>query len=206
MQTLLRFSDLIDRIAVGFGHLIRWLVLAAVLISAINAIFRKAFNISSNAYLEIQWYLFAAVFLLGAGYTWFKNAHVRIDFVSTRLSKRTNAWIDIVGILIFVLPMCYLIAKLSWPLFANAWKINEMSQNAGGLLRWPVYLMIPVGFGLLALQSISELIKRVAYLKGLRAEPVSEVVTESDEERLARELAEEAESHTGMAKAEGVKA
>jgi TRAP-type mannitol/chloroaromatic compound transport system permease small subunit len=206
MQGLLKISELIDRLADWFGGIIRWLVLGAVLISAGNAIIRKAFNFSSNAFLEIQWYLFSGVFLLGVGYVLLKNAHVRIDFISSRLSKRTNAWIDVLGIVIFILPLCYLMIRLSWPLFATAWKINETSQNAGGLIRWPVYLLMPVGFAILAIQSISELIKRVAFLRGIRPEPFSEVSTESEEEKLARELAEEAERHAAELKAKGVNA
>ncbi len=123
-----------------------WLILAAVLLSAGNAIVRKAFDIGSNALLEIQWYLFAAVFMLGAGYAFLKNSHVRIDFISNHLSPRTRNIIDIVGILVFLFPLCYLITTMSWPTVHNAWVSGEMSQNAGGLIRWPVYLLIPVGF------------------------------------------------------------
>jgi TRAP-type mannitol/chloroaromatic compound transport system permease small subunit len=206
MNALLRFSDGVDALANWFGSIVRWLVLGAVLISAGNAIIRKAFSVSSNAWLEIQWYLFSGVFMLGVGYVFLKNAHVRIDFISSRLSKRTNAWIDVLGIVIFIFPLCYLMIRLSWPLFANAWTINETSQNAGGLIRWPVYLLMPLGFAILAAQSVSELIKRVAFLRGLRSEPYSEVSVESDEEKLARELAEEAERHAIAAKVKGAQA
>ncbi|MCU0814554.1 MAG: TRAP transporter large permease subunit, partial [Burkholderiaceae bacterium] len=154
MRALLKLSALIDAISEGIGKLIIWLVLACVLISAGNAIVRKAFNYSSNAYLEIQWYLFAAVFLLGAGFVFLKNGHVRIDFVSSRLSTRTNAIIDIVGILLFVAPFCVLMIDLSWPLFQRAWQSGEMSPQAGGLIRWPVLLLMPVGFALLLLQCL----------------------------------------------------
>lgn len=205
MRPLLLLSEGIDKIANLLGRLVRWLVFAAILISAGNAVIRKTLSTSSNAWLEIQWYLFAAVFMLGVGYTWLKNAHVRIDFVASRLSKRTNAWIDVFGIVIFVVPLSVLMIKLSWPLFENAWRINETSQNAGGLLRWPVLILIPLGFALLLLQAISELIKRIAFLRGIRAEPMSEVVTERDEERLARELAEEAERHARALRAQGAK-
>jgi TRAP-type mannitol/chloroaromatic compound transport system permease small subunit len=170
-----------------------WLVLAAVLISAGNAIMRKAFSIGSNAYLEIQWYLFAAVFMLGVGYVMLKNAHVRIDFVSARLSKRTNALIDAIGIVVFTIPLSIIMVDLGWPLFARAWDSGEMSQNAGGLIRWPVMLLIPAGFTILMLQAVSELIKRVAFLKGLRDEPFSVEPGKSDEELLAEELAAEAQ-------------
>ncbi len=172
MSLLLKISGLIDWISERIGASIIWLVLAAVLISAGNAIVRKLFNWSSNAFLEIQWYLFAAVFLLGAGYTFLRNAHVRIDFLSNHLSPRTRNWIDIVGIVLFLAPFCLLMIWLSWPLFVNAWESGEMSQNAGGLIRWPVYLIVPVGMGLLLLQSVSELIKRAAFLRGRLADPI----------------------------------
>lgn len=192
MQALLKLSDGVDALGTQIGRLIRWLVLGSVLISAGNAIIRKAFNISSNAFLEIQWYLFAGVFLLGAGFAFMRNAHVRIDFISGKLSKRTNTIIDLAGIVVFLIPLCVIMVWLSWPLFASAWSSGEMSQNAGGLIRWPAYLMMPLGFGLLLLQALSELVKRTAYLKGLRAEPMSVEPGKSDEEFLAEELAAEA--------------
>ena len=172
MQGLLRISAGIDRLSAFLGRSLMWLILASVAISAGNAIVRKAFNISSNAFLEIQWYFFSAVFMLGAGYAFLANAHVRIDFVSARMSARMRNIIDVVGIVLFLLPLCGLLIHLSWPIFANAWESGEMSQNAGGLIRWPVYLMIPVGFSLLALQGISELIKRIGYLRGLIPDPL----------------------------------
>jgi TRAP-type mannitol/chloroaromatic compound transport system permease small subunit len=193
MNLLLATSRQIDRFNEGIGNLIRWLVLAAVLISAGNAIVRKAFSIGSNSMLEIQWYLFAAVFMLGAGYAFLRNVHVRIDFVSSKLSKRTNTIIDILGIIIFLIPLCLILINLSWPLFYSAWKIGETSTNAGGLIRWPVLILIPLGFGLLLLQAFSELIKRFAFLKGLIPEPFSLESTKSDEELLAEQLAAEAE-------------
>ena len=193
MSPLLMLSGLIDRFNDLVGSLIRWLVLAAVLISATNAVMRKAFNIGSNAFLEIQWYLFAAVFMLGAGYAFLRNVHVRIDFISTKLSKRTNTIIDAAGIVIFLIPLCVILITLSWPLFYNAWVSGEMSQNAGGLIRWPVYLLIPLGFGILLLQALSELIKRIAFLLGRTPEPMSVEHHKSAEEILAEELAAEAE-------------
>lgn len=171
MRHWLTFSRLIDAINQRVGQSILWLVLLAVLISAGNALVRKAFQTSSNALLEVQWYLFSAVFLLGAGYALLKNAHVRIDFVASRLPRRTVHWIEIVGILVFLLPLCFMLIDLSWPLVWNAWVSGEMSQNAGGLMRWPVYLLLPVGLALLFLQGVSELIKRVAYLRGELKEP-----------------------------------
>jgi TRAP-type mannitol/chloroaromatic compound transport system permease small subunit len=197
---MLKVSRGIDWVSDHVGHVVRWLVLAAVLISAGNAIIRKAFNMSSNAFLEIQWYLFSAVFLLGAGYAFLRNAHVRIDFISSKLSKRTNAIIDAVGIVIFVIPLCLILINLSWPLFTKAWTSGEMSQNAGGLIRWPVYLLVPIGFGLLLLQSLSELIKRIAFLRGRIPEPLSVEPGKSDEELLAEELAAEAERKLAGAK------
>jgi len=173
MGALLKVSGAIDALSEWIGKLIMWLVLATVLISAGNAVMRKAFDIGSNASLEIQWYLFAAVFMLGSGYVFLKNAHVRIDFVSSKLGKRTNTVIDILGIVIFTIPLSLILVYLSWPVFERAWVSGEVSQNAGGLIRWPVLLLIPVGFSILALQSVSELIKRVAYLQGLRDEPFS---------------------------------
>ena len=193
MQALLKFSAVVDRLNEIVGRLVMWLVLAAVLISAGNAIMRKAFSIGSNAYLEIQWYLFAAVFMLGVGYVMLKNAHVRIDFVSSRLSKRTNALIDAIGIVVFTIPLSIIMVDLGWPLFARAWESGEMSQNAGGLIRWPVMLLIPVGFTILLLQATSELVKRIAFLRGLRSEPFSVEAGKSDDERLAEELAEQAQ-------------
>jgi TRAP-type mannitol/chloroaromatic compound transport system permease small subunit len=188
VHALLALSKAIDRIGEMVGSLIRWLVMAAVLISAGNAIVRKAFDISSNAYLEIQWYLFAAVFMLGAGYVFLKNAHVRIGFISSRFSVRTNTIIDIFGIVLIVFPLCGLMVDLGWPLFHRAWVSGEVSSNAGGLIRWPVLLLLPMGFGLLALQSISELIKRVAYLTGHRSEPFPLEREKTAEEQLVKEL------------------
>ena len=193
MAPLLAASRQIDRFNEAIGKSMRWLVLAAVLISAANAIVRKAFSIGSNSLLEIQWYLFAAVFMLGGGYAFLRNVHVRIDFVSSKLSKRTNTIIDILGIVIFLIPLCLILINLSWPLFVSTWTSGEMSSNAGGLIRWPVMMLIPLGFGLLLLQAFSELTKRFAYLKGLIPEPFSVEGTKSDEEILAEELAAAAE-------------
>lgn len=193
MAPLLAASRQIDRFNEAIGKSMRWLVLAAVLISTGNAIVRKAFSIGSNSLLEIQWYLFAAVFMLGGGYAFLRNVHVRIDFVSSKLSKRTNTIIDILGIIIFLIPLCLILIHLSWPLFVSALTSGEMSSNAGGLIRWPVMMLMPLGFGLLLLQAFSELTKRFAYLKGLIPEPFSVEGTQSDEEILAEELAALAE-------------
>jgi TRAP-type mannitol/chloroaromatic compound transport system permease small subunit len=193
MSFLLSLSRLIDKFNDQIGRLVRWLVLAAVLISAGNAIVRKLFDMSSNAMLEIQWYLFAGVFMLGAGYAFLRNVHVRIDFISSKLSKRTNAVIDAAGIVVFLIPLCVILGWLSWPLFYNAWVTGEMSSNAGGLIRWPVLGLIPLGFAILLAQAFSELIKRVAFLRGDIPEPISVEAHKSDEELLAEELALEAE-------------
>ncbi|MCX7660827.1 MAG: TRAP transporter small permease subunit [Caldimonas manganoxidans] len=195
MNTLLSLSRAIDWINEQIGRIIMWLVLASVLISATNAIVRKVLSTSSNAWLEIQWYLFAAVFMLGVGYVLLHNAHVRIDFISSRLSKRTNAIIDIFAMVVFIIPLSVILIKLSWPLFVNAWHSGEMSQNAGGLVRWPVYLLVPTGFAILLAQAVSELIKRVAFLTGHRSEPFSHIERKSEAEQLAEELAQEAQAH-----------
>lgn len=166
MLFLLKLSRLIDALGDLIGKSAMWLILAATFISAGNAIVRKVFNVSSNGLLEIQWYLFAAVFMLGGGYAFLRNAHVRIDFISGKFSPRTRNWIDVAGIVIFLFPMCYMMATLGWPLFERAWVSGEMSSNSGGLIRWPVYGLIPLGFTLLFIQGISELIKRFAFLTG----------------------------------------
>lgn len=186
MSVLLKLSALIDAINQWLGRIVMWLVLAAVLISAGNAMVRKAFDVSSNAWLEIQWYLFAAVFMLGAGHVLLRNAHVRIDFIAARLSRRTNAVIDLLGLVLFTIPLSIILVDLSWPLFVRAWATGEMSVNAGGLIRWPVLLLMPLGFTVLALQAVSELIKRVAFLRGLRDEPFS---VEPARDEQARDLA-----------------
>lgn len=203
MNALLKLSKWIDALNEGIGKIILWLVLAAVLISAGNAVMRKAFDIGSNAFLEIQWYLFAAVFMLGSGYVWLRNGHVRIDFISSKLSRRSNAIIDVVGMLAFTIPLCIILINLSWPVFHRAWESGEMSQNAGGLIRWPVILMIPLGFGLLLLQTVSELIKRIAFLSGARSEPFSTDHEKSEEERLIAEIAAKAEAKA-QAQAEAI--
>lgn len=190
MTFLLQISRLIDALTSRIGQLAMWFVLATTLISAGNAIVRKIFDMSSNAFLEIQWYLFAAVFMLGSGYAFLRNAHVRIDFISSKFSARGRNWVDIGGIVLFVFPLCYMMATLGWPLFMNALNSGEMSSNAGGLIRWPVYALIPAGFALLALQSVSELIKRIAFLTGDGPDVLAHEGP-SDEELLAQQLLEE---------------
>jgi len=185
---LLTLSRLIDRCSEFIGRWVAWLVLAAVLISAANAIVRKAFNTSSNAYLEIQWYLFAAVFLLAAGYTMLRQGHVKIDVVSGRFSKRTQIWIEVIGLVCFVLPLVFTVIQLSWPLVVKAYVMNEYSSNAGGLIRWPVFALLPLGFLLIGVQAVSELIKRIAFLKGLIPDPTEKAQVKTAEEELAEFL------------------
>lgn len=179
MDRLLKLAGAIDALNERIGGMVKWLLLLAVLVSAGNALFRYGLNMSSNAWLEIQWYLFSLVFLLGAGYALKHNAHVRIDILYGRFSPRTQAWVDLVGSLLFLLPMAGLIAWLGWSTFADSYAIGEMSPDAGGLSRWPIKLAIPVGFALLALQGVSEAIKRAAFLMGkgeLSREHAEEVV------------------------------
>jgi TRAP-type mannitol/chloroaromatic compound transport system permease small subunit len=193
MQGLLQLSRGIDWLSERIGRTILWLVLVAVLISAANAVIRKLFDVSSNAWLEVQWYLFSAIFLLCAGYVLKRNEHVRIDVLSSRLSKRGQIWIDVIGLVLFLLPVTLLITWLSWPLFWRAYESGEMSQNAGGLIRWPVFLLLPVGFALLTLQGISELIKRIAFLMGLIEDPTRRAGEKTAEEELAEAIRAQAE-------------
>ena len=171
MTPLLKLSQLIDWINERVGKGAFWLILLMTIISAGNATYRFIFNDSSNGLLEIQWYLFAAVFLLCAPYTLQKNEHVRIDVISSNFSARGLAVIDIIGTLFFLLPMVVTVVWLSLPLIAESYKISEMSSNAGGLIRWPVKVLLPIGFTLLALQGISELIKRLGFLTGACDDP-----------------------------------
>lgn len=166
MQALLNLSYLVDGMNQRIGRAATWLILVVVLISAGNAVSRFTLNISSNALLEIQWYLFSAIFMLCTAYVLNRNEHIRIDVIVGRFSARTQNWIDVFGILVFLLPMAGLLAYLSWPVFMNAWTSGEMSSNPGGLIRWPVRLLMPIGFALLVLQGLSELVKRIAFLSG----------------------------------------
>lgn len=166
MGFLIRISRIIDAINDSFGWLANWLVLAACLISAGNAMSRYAFDLSSNAWLEIQWYLFAAIVMLGASHTLRMNEHVRVDIIYTHLSERGKEWLDLVGTAVFLVPSMLTIAWYSIPFFLQSWSIQEISGNAGGLLRWPVKILVPIGFTLVALQGISEIIKRAASLRG----------------------------------------
>lgn len=172
MELLLRMSRLVDALNERIGRLVYWLVLVAVLVSAGNAIIRKVFNVSSNAWLELQWYLFSAIFLLCAGYTLLHNGHVRIDVIAGKLSPKAQAWIDILGTLFFLLPMTLMLTWLSWPYFVHSFQNKEISGSAGGLIFWPARVLLPVGFGLLALQGLSELVKRIAFVTGKGPDPI----------------------------------
>ena len=170
MKALLALSRFIDAINERIGRSLYWLVLVMTLISAGNAVARYGFNLSSNAFLDIQWFLFSIVFLGAAGYTLKHNQHVRIDLITAKLSKRTQAWIDVFGGLFMLLPVCAIIFWYGWTAALEAWRIQEGSLDAGGLPRWPIKFMVPLAFLLLMLQGVSETIKRVAFLKGLVAE------------------------------------
>ncbi len=193
MSPLLTLSRWIDGLNEFVGRWIPWLVLASVLISAGNAVVRKAFDTSSNAFLEVQWYLFAAVFLLAAGYTLLRQEHVKIDVILSRFSRRTQVKIEVLCHLIFLLPFVIVVFELVMPLVIRAYESGEMSSSASGLIRWPVYALVPAGFALLGLQSVSETIKRIAFLKGMGNDPGRKTNAKSAEEELAEELRHQAE-------------
>jgi TRAP-type mannitol/chloroaromatic compound transport system permease small subunit len=171
MHLLMRLSKLIDICNERIGRAAAWLGLAAVIVSAVSASLRYGMNIGSNAWLEMQWYLNSAVFMLVAAWALKRNDHVRIDVISGKLSPRAQAWIDIIGSLFMLLPAVLIIGWYSWPSLVNSYQIGEYSSDPGGLIRWPVRLLIPVGFTMLALQGVSEIIKRVAFLNGLAPDP-----------------------------------
>lgn len=193
MGAMLRLSKAIDRLNEFVGHWLSWLILVAVLISAVNAVVRKLFNYSSNSFLEIQWYLFAAVFLLAAGYTLLRNEHVKIDVILGRFTKRTQIIVEAVCLVVFLLPFCVVVIDLVWPLVMRAYQSGEMSSNAGGLIRWPVYALVPLGFVLLLLQGASEFIKRIAFLRGLIDDPTKKKQAKTAEEELAEFVRAQAE-------------
>ena len=194
MQAMLKISRLIDALNTHVGRSVYWLVLVAVLLSAGNAIIRKVFNMSSNAFLEAQWYLFSAVFLFCAGYTLLRNEHVRIDVINGRFSHKAQAWIDIFGTVFFLMPMTLLFIYLSWPVFVRTYTHGEISTNAGGLLIWPARLLVPIGFTLLALQGVSELIKRLAFVTGQGPDPIVRHDPLAAEKELAAEIQRLAEA------------
>ena len=193
MAILLRFSRWIDAMNERIGRWVYWLVLAMVLISAGNALVRKIFNYSSNAFLEAQWYLFSAVFLLCAGYTLLRNEHVRIDVIAGRFSHKAQAWIDIIGTVLFLMPMAIVIMGLSWPVFMLKLTSGEISGSAGGLILWPAWLLLPVGFALLVLQGLSELVKRIAFVTGKGPDPIKRHEPGAAELELAEEIRKLAE-------------
>ena len=196
MNMLLRFSRAIDWLNTQLGKYVIWLIFASTVISAVNAVVRKAFNMSSNAYLEIQWYLFAASFLIAAGYTLLNQEHVKVDVLSGRLSKRGQIWVDIFGFVFFLTPFCLAILWYGIPFFLQGYRSGEMSSNSGGLIRWPVYAMIPLGITLLLLQCWSELIKRIAFLQGRIEDPTAKRLEKTAEEELAESIRRLAEAKT----------
>lgn len=197
MQALLKLSRGIDWLNTQVGKVTIWFILASAAVSAINAIVRKAFDMSSNAFLEVQWYLFAASFLMAAGYTLLQGEHVKVDVLLSRFSKRTQVWIEIFGFACFLTPMCLAVLWYCTPFFLRALESGEMSSNAGGLIRWPVYMMIPLGFTLLLLQGWSELIKRVAFQKGLIEDPTAKKTEKTAEEELAESIRNLADAAKG---------
>jgi len=201
MHALLKFSKAVDWLNTQIGKYVIWLILGSTIVSAINAAVRKIFNISSNAYLEIQWYLFAAAFLLAAGYTLLNGEHVKIDVIYSRWSKRAQTWIDVLGFTFFLLPFCATILWFGIPFFLKGYHSGEVSSNAGGLILWPVYAMMPLGFCLLLLQGLSELIKRVAFLMGLIEDPTHKKIEKTAEEELAEAIQKLAEEKAAKANA-----
>lgn len=194
MNFFLAISRAIDALNLAIGRTVLWLTLIVVFVSAGNAIMRKLFHISSNAWLELQWYLFGAIFLLAAGYTFLRNEHVRVDVLSTKLSPRTQVYIEAIGIIFFLFPAAALIFWLSLPYFYDSFIRNELSSNTGGLIRWPAKLLIPVGFGLLILSGVSRLIKCVAFLAGKGPNPMKPEQVKSAEEELAEEIRKQNEN------------
>src|SRR5690625_1816707 len=197
MHFLLACSAWIDKLNRTVGRSVAWLTLVVVLVSAINAVVRKVFNVSSNAWLELQWYLFGAIFLLASGYTFLRNEHVRVDVISQNFSRRVQIYIEIFGVLFFLLPAFSLVFWLSIPYFYKSLVMWELSSNTGGLIRWPVKLLIPVGFGLLILSGISHLIKCIGYLLGLAPDPIAEALERQRSElTIADDIAQYAQSIT----------
>lgn len=194
MRALLQLSKAVDALNSFIGRYVIWLILASTVISAVNAVVRKAFNLGSNALLEVQWYLFAASFLITAAYTLLQGEHVKIDVIYSRFSKRTQMWIDVFGFACFLTPVCAALLWYGIPFFLKGFHSGEMSGNAGGLVRWPVYALIPIGFSLLLLQGWSELIKRLAFLQGLIEDPTAKKVEKTAEEELAEVIRQLAES------------
>lgn len=202
MSFLLKISALIDRLNQAVGQSVAWLTLLVVLVSATNAIIRKVFSISSNAWLELQWYLFGAIFLLAAGYTFLRNEHVRVDVIAQRFKRKTKVYIEIFGVVFFLLPACVLVFWLSIPYFYKSLILFEQSTNTGGLIRWPVKLLLPVGFGLLILAGISHLIKSIGFLMGRCPDPIAqaEAMQKPEVDNLAAEVRMQAEQTLAQSK------
>ena len=173
MNALLALSRTIDTLSERIGRWMSWLILAAVIVSTVNAVIRKLFDVSSNSWLELQWVLFGAVFLLCSPWTLMSNEHIRIDIVNSLLSKSKRNWIDVLGHVLFLLPLCVIMMLVSWPFALRSFAINEQSVNAGGLAQWPAKFLIPIGFTLLFIQGLSELIKRLAIISGQLADTTS---------------------------------
>lgn len=201
MHALLKFSKAVDWLNSQIGKHVIWLILASTIISAVNAIVRKAFNVGSNAFLEVQWYLFAGTFLLTSAYTLLNGEHVKIDVVYSHFTKRKQMWIDVFGFAFFLTPFCLAILWYGVPFFLKGYHTGEISGNAGGLIRWPVYALIPTGFALLLLQGWSELIKRLAFLQDLIEDPTQKKVEKTAEEELAEAIQKLAEEKAAQAKA-----
>lgn len=195
MTLLLRLSQLIDRLNTVVGKSVAWLTLLVVLVSAGNAIVRKVFGVSSNAWLELQWYLFGAIFLLAAGYTYLLNEHVRVDVLAQRFSRKTQVYVEIFGILFFLLPACILVFWLSLPYFWQSYETMELSSNTGGLIRWPVKLLIPIGFALLILSGISRLIRLFGFLAGKCPDPLEAPKVAEAELAIAEDIRKVAEEN-----------
>src|SRR5690606_39635168 len=193
MKFLFSLSRIIDYINVKVGQAVIWLTLLGVQVGATNAVVRKVFSVSSNAWLELQWYLFGAIFLLAAGYTFLRNEHVRVDVLAQKLSKRTQIKIEIFGVLFFLFPACMLIFWLSLPFFYESFALHELSSNTGGLIRWPAKLLIPVGFFLLILAGLSHLIKCIGFLRGECPDPLARANAKTAEEELAEEILAQAQ-------------
>jgi TRAP-type mannitol/chloroaromatic compound transport system permease small subunit len=200
LKKLLRFSRAVDAFNTNIGRWVAWALLAAILVSAVNATVRKVFNTSSNSWLEIQWILFGAVFLLCSAWALLSNEHIRIDIVNNMLPKQVRNWIDVFGHVFFLIPVTLVVAWLGWPFFWRSLMQNEQSTNAGGLPVYPSKLLIPLAFTFLAVQGFSELIKRIAIIRGDLQDTVSggghHAAAEAEAERLLQAAQEEAETRT----------
>ncbi len=201
MQALLSLSRAIDKLNSFVGKYAIWLIFGATAISAINATIRKLFDYSSNAYLEVQWYLFAWSFLIAAGYTLLKRDHVRIDVLNSHFPKKLQLAVEILGLIFFLTPLCVMVIYFTVPLTIQMFNTGEMSNNPGGLIRWPVWAALPIGFTLLLLQGWSELIKCIAFLAGKAPDPTEKTTDKTDEEKLIEALRSESAKPAAPAQA-----